>query len=91
MTELKERSRMRNSKYVRNSLDVRLMCCWDTCDRDGFDLYKVILHEHIGRCDEAEPSAHPAMVFCSERHKQYHVHSTKALGNLPPGYRYQVG
>jgi hypothetical protein len=60
-----------------------LVCCWDTCEKNGFELYKVIDREH-----QAEPVT---FVFCSERHKQYFLHSHIALGKLPEGMRNIVG
>lgn len=65
----------------------RYLCCWADCDRDGVELHKVILHEHRGPCEYADPTGHPVMVFCSERHKMYHVNSHRDLNNLPAGYR----
>lgn len=63
----------------------RLMCCiptmpnGDLCDRDGYELFKVII-----RAADGERTHY---VFCSERHRQYFIQSHRSLGNLPPGMR----
>jgi hypothetical protein len=65
----------------------RLMCCCPTmpggdfCDRDGYELYKVIVHSGTD---------HISYVFCTERHRQYFIHSHRALGELPAGARLLV-
>lgn len=79
----------RNEKVIYNAMGNRLMCCWDTCDRDGYELYKFIIHEHVGFCDDF-PEEHMNMVFCSERHRQYHINSKNNLGYLPAGYRKSI-
>lgn len=71
------------------------------CDRDGYELYKIIQHEHARSipCDH-ELARHATFIFCSERCKQYFLacsgpmaHDTAArnrgriAGMLPPGYR----
>jgi len=62
-----------------------VMCSWDTCESDGFELYKI-------RVNTAAPGAEPRhmnYVFCSERHKQYWLNNVRpgSNNNLPPGYR----
>lgn len=73
------------------SSDTWIPCCWFECDRDGYELYKAIFHEH-GRnytCDHPA-AAHINFVFCSERHKQLYLHSHVQMGQLPPGYRLAI-
>lgn len=62
--------------------DRHVMCAWDDCERDGYELYKI-------RVNEAAygPPRMYNYVFCTERHKQFFLHSAKAYGKLPPGYR----
>jgi hypothetical protein len=63
--------------------DNHVTCGWDTCERQGYELYKV-------RINDAAPGYAPRYinyVFCTERHKMYFVNSTRDCNNLPPGYR----
>ena len=64
-----------------------IRCTWFECERDGFELYKTIFHEHARSvpCD-APLAEHVNFVFCSERHRQYFLNSHKSMGNLPKGY-----
>lgn len=78
------------AKKVFNGMGDYLLCCWDTCDRPGYELYKIVIHEHKGRCDQALPENHVNMVFCSERHRQYHANSHNDNGKLPPGFRLAI-
>lgn len=60
--------------------DRKIVCAWDDCERDGFDLYKC-------RVNYGTPG-YPQVVryvFCSERHRQYWIHSHRSYGNLPSG------
>ena len=59
-----------------------ITCAWDECDRAGYELHKVRVNY-----GSAEVPAVTNYVFCSERHKQYFIHSHRRYGNLPPGYR----
>lgn len=65
--------------------DHHLLCCWDTCDRYGLEIFKV-------RVKYGTPGVpyDTWYVFCSERHKMYWVNSTRDLYNLPPGYKRAV-
>ena len=81
-----------------------VMCCWDTCDRDGYQLYNVRTHEHVPQIGcESALSKHTTFIFCSERHKQYWVASSgsnahelaaryngRQYGMLPPGMRQTI-
>lgn len=59
-----------------------VMCAWDDCEKDGVELHKVRVN--YGKADTPHIVNH---VFCSERHLQFWVNSTKAYGKLPPGYK----
>lgn len=61
--------------------DRHVMCAWDTCERDGYEMHKV-------RVDYGKTGPHIVnYVFCTERHKQYWINSHRAYGQLPPGYK----
>lgn len=66
-------------------------CCWFECERDGYELYKTVFHEHARElpCDHPM-SQHVNFVFCSERHRQMYLHSHIAMGQLPPGYKKSI-
>lgn len=70
---------------------VWLLCCWAECERQGVDLYKTRHHAHATglKCDDPL-SKHPIYVFCSERHRQYFLHSHVKNGQLPPGSRNRI-
>jgi hypothetical protein len=58
--------------------DKKIYCAWDTCENDGYECYMV-------RVNDAAPGYEPKVVkhvFCSERHKQYWVNSTRRYGYL---------
>lgn len=63
-----------------------VMCAWDTCEKDGFENNKVVAHEGAKGYETKDIT----YVFCSERHKQYWLHSTVSCNNLPPGYRSSI-
>lgn len=60
----------------------KIFCAWEDCDRDAYDLYKIVINH--GR--PATPYR-TTYAFCSERHRQYFIHSHRDHGNLPPGTR----
>lgn len=65
-----------------------VMCAWDTCERDGFETYKI-------RTNTAKAGREPrymTYVFCSERHKQYWLNNVRpgSNNNLPPGMRLTI-
>jgi hypothetical protein len=62
--------------------DRHVMCAWDDCERDGFDLHQVRIN--YGKAGTPHVVKH---VFCTERHKQFFINSHRAYGVLPPGYR----
>jgi len=65
--------------------DRHVCCAWDDCERDGVDLHQVRVN--YGKADTPHVVKH---VFCTDRHKQYWINSTKRYGNLPPGYRLSI-
>lgn len=73
--------------------DVRwIPCGWDDCQRRGVDIHKTFFHDHnpLYPCS-GSGAKHVWYVFCSERHKQYFLHSHVSLGNLPAGSRNVMG
>lgn len=63
-----------------------LKCCWDDCERPAVSLHKVLKHEHAkGLPCNSPMSKHPWFTFCSEKHRQYFIHSHIAHGRLPTG------
>lgn len=62
--------------------DRHVMCAWDTCERDGVESNKCRVN--YGTAETPHIVDH---VFCSERHRQFWINSTKSYGNLPPGFR----
>lgn len=68
-----------HKKVLNRESEVWLLCCWDTCEKPGYELYKVIQHASL---DEDV-----CYVFCTERHKQYWLHSHIRYGALPSGVR----
>jgi len=62
--------------------DRHVMCAWDTCERDGVELFHCDVN--YGKAETPHVVRH---VFCTERHRQYWINSTRGYGQLPPGYR----
>lgn len=58
-----------------------ILCAWDECERQGYELYKARVNErqHIIQ-----------YIFCSERHKMYWVNSHIKFGKVPDGYAHLV-
>lgn len=62
-----------------------LVCCWDECDKPGYQCYLHIscLHDRALGCEssdrrvlaEAGQTAHLNYVFCSARHRAYWVNA----------------
>jgi hypothetical protein len=63
-----------------------IMCGWDTCERDGFEMHKVVTNDSA----PGYPPKYMTYVFCSERHKQYWVNSIHDCNNLPAGYKSSI-
>lgn len=63
-----------------------LLCCWEDCERQGVDLHKTRFHDHApGLPCDSTLAKHIWYVFCSERHRQYFLHSHVRNGHLPTG------
>ncbi len=64
-----------------------VMCAWDTCERDGLEIHKVI--KYLGK-ERGERTM--SYVFCTERHRQYWLASIRPgnNNNLPPGYKRSI-
>jgi hypothetical protein len=62
-----------------------VLCSWDTCEDDGYELYKV----RVNTGAEGYETRYMNYVFCSERHKQYWLANCTpgSNNNLPPGFR----
>jgi hypothetical protein len=60
-----------------------VMCAWDDCENDGYEMYQVRIN--YGKAATPHVVKH---VFCSERHRQYFINSTRSYGNLPAGMRH---
>jgi hypothetical protein len=62
-----------------------IRCAWDDCEKPGYQL-------HLVRVDYGAPGVPHVLnyVFCSDRHKMYFVHSHRAYGRLPPGWKMSV-
>ncbi len=78
-------------KVLSRSTDSWIRCCWFECEKDGFELYKAVFHEHAREypCDHPL-SQHVNFVFCSERCRQFYLHSHIQMGQLPPGYKLAI-
>lgn len=65
----------------------KIVCAWDTCDRDAFEMYHVRVHQHSEQYKSSD-ERYMHYVFCTEDHKQYWVASMRSGNgnNLPPGY-----
>lgn len=62
--------------------DRKVACAWEDCPKDGYELYKCTVN--YGTLGKPQIVRY---VFCTERHRQYWIHSHRSYGNLPPGYR----
>lgn len=58
-------------------LGAKLPCCWDTCDRDGYE-------EHKTSVRDTTKGQNLIYIFCSEGHKGYWLNSQNDYGNAPP-------
>lgn len=73
------------------SSDTWIGCCWFGCEKQGFELYKTVFHEHSRSLTCGNPMAeHVNFIFCTERHKQYFINSRQNFGKLPPGYKLSI-
>lgn len=60
---------------VRNGHGIPIKCVWDDCEKPGYDEIKVIVKE---------PQKHVHYIFCSERHKRFHIRGHQDYGKLAP-------
>lgn len=63
-----------------------VMCAWDTCEKDGLEMHKCVERDNTPGYESRTIS----YVFCSERHRQYFIHSTVRANDLPPGYKRSI-
>jgi hypothetical protein len=65
-----------------------IVCGWADCTKPGYELHKTLFHDHNPGfpCNDARVK-HVWYIFCSDKHKNYFLHSHIKLGNLPPGAR----
>ena len=63
-----------------------IRCNWFECDKDGFEQFKMVVHDHskLIPCDHYL-AEHVNYIFCSERHLNYYVESPRNHFNLPAG------
>lgn len=70
----------------------KIICAWDTCENDGYEMYHIRVRTHDETYAKADPRNERFMhyVFCSERHKQYWLAAIRPgnNNNLPPGLRH---
>ena len=79
---------MIEKRVLSRDADRWLLCCWDECTNQGVELHKTRFHDHNpGTPCQHPDSSHLWYVFCSERHRQYFLHSHRSNGNLPAGHR----
>lgn len=80
------RGRRLGRKILNRDAGHWIVCCWDECERSATTLYEARFHDHNPRYPCDGPGAkHVRYTFCSERHKQYFLHSHRNLWNLPAG------
>jgi hypothetical protein len=77
----------RIGRYVITGVDGhRMVCGWDDCGRDAYELHKLLEHAHDTRqgCGAADAiawracgeTAHKWQVFCSDRHRLFWANAT---------------
>lgn len=69
------RIRIPGQTMVRNPQGIPILCCWDTCEKPGYDEIKLVVKE---------PGKTLHYIFCSDRHKRYHIHGHREFGKLAP-------
>lgn len=86
--------------------DRHVMCAWDTCEKDGYENYKVRVKTHADDANTrrrivetkagimllVSDERYMNYVFCSERHKMYWLNTLHPGSNncLPPGWRLSI-
>jgi hypothetical protein len=78
-------------KVLSFSSETWIRCAWFECEREGYELYKSVFHEHASTlaCDNPV-SSHVHFIFCTERHRQFFRNSHLNFGQLPAGHHYKV-
>ena len=70
------RIRIPGKTTVRNPVTGNVLkCCWDDCENNGYDEIKIVVKE---------PHKTLHYIFCSDRHKSYHIHGHRKYGKLAP-------
>lgn len=64
-----------------------VLCAWDTCEKPGYEMYKCVEHDSTPGYGEDKTLTY---VFCSERHRQYFIHSVIRANDLPPGFKRSI-
>lgn len=54
-----------------------LLCCWDDCQRQGYDMHKAIQRTTSKASGRLETVSY---VFCTERHRQFFLNSHRRYG-----------
>jgi hypothetical protein len=69
----------------------KIICAWDTCERDSFELYKVRVKTHADGSDGSD-LRYMNYTFCSDRHKAYWLNNINpgSNNNLPPGMKMSI-
>lgn len=52
-----------------------ILCAWDDCGKPGYDEIKIVVNE---------PQKKLHYIFCSDRHKRYHIHGHREYGKVNP-------
>jgi hypothetical protein len=81
-------ARIHRKVVIREGEDTggKITCAWSDCDKDGYLLH----HIAVNVARPGFPCQLERYVFCSERHKQYFIHSYRTPaghGRLPAGFR----
>lgn len=58
--------------------DRNVMCAWDTCEKDGYEMHKVRVRDSA----PGQELKYIQYVFCCERHRDYWINSHHSYGNL---------
>lgn len=63
-----------------------IQCNWFDCQKDGFENFKSVLHDHARGIPCNSPlAAHINYIFCSERCADFYSNSVNSMWNLPAG------
>jgi hypothetical protein len=67
------RIRIPGKTVVRNDMGIPIQCCWDDCENPGYDEIKIVVNE---------PKKKLHYIFCSDRHKRFHITGHRTYGKL---------